>query len=171
MSAVIDTDRTRVKKQEAGVYVSSPLVGGATAAVSAIHSRQRDFLKTGAEVAATPVAESPICVVERASQLNRIKILPPTGGGTVQDAANILTYNFFKRDSTGANQVAIGSWSTLTGAQGTLTALTPATAALSQVAGALQIAAGSMITYSVTKGGTGAVSAPLTTFSLDLEEV
>lgn len=166
------TDRTRIKNQQKGEYLTAAGMVDGNGAVNAMHTRQRDFQKRGTENAATNVAEV-VCVadVARKSKLRKASIAVTTN--ITGDNTNYAIIKFFKR--TSGTSTLIASWNTHGGAQSSLT--TNVSGHCDNTTNGLvvnsdaEIAAGSQITYSIGKLGSGQLVDIGTCFSFDLEEI
>lgn len=165
------TDRQYMKLQQAGALQTT----GATNAIGEVgkaHSRPYPMVKAGTENAATNVAQTFLCVLNRKSQFGlgsngTVKFI--TGSTVTKDTSNYAVTKVFKLDSAGANSTLVASWNTHNSAQGTITANVPAS--LSVVANAdATVDAGSSLYYTIDKIGTG-VQIAVGVFLVDPEEV
>lgn len=162
------TDRELLKQAQSG-HIGSIGATDPIGEVGKSHVRPRDFLKTGTENASTAVAESPMFVVNRKSKLVAADL--HTGTNVATDNTNYLVVKVYKRDSAGANQLLVASINTHGGQQGAVTQWVAKDFSLNTTSDTNVIAAGSVLTYEITKAGSGQALATLTEFTFDLEEV
>jgi ABC-type hemin transport system substrate-binding protein len=164
------TDRSIVKAFFAGLLrtaSTSTQIVDPVGAASVMSTRTQHMSRVGSENAATNVAETAGCVVNRASVLKSIKLTSATAV-TNSNTDHLVVYAY-KYTSAGGSKTLLGSWNTATAAQSATTAF--AAHSLSLVGGtANNIAAGSTISYHVGKFNQGQALANLA-LAVDLEEV
>lgn len=165
------TDIEYMKQQEAGQLNTSGSASNSASirsTVNGVFSRCHPFAKTGAENAATNVAETPMYVVPRTSVLNSVKYI--TGTNVANDSTDYVVITISKRDAaTGLTQTTLATWNTHTSAQNAITQNIPASFSLVTNSDAT-IAAGSSLAYTIGKYGSGkAVAAGSIVF--DLQEI
>jgi hypothetical protein len=161
------TDRHKIKQYQRGTYRTISGITDPTGEVKKIHTRMLNIVRTGAENAATNVAEVSGGIVQRVSKLNALKF--SSTAAVANDATNYNVLYVYKYTSAGASKTLLGSWNTATGAQGATVAF--ATNTITPVAAAAaSIAAGSVITYHVGKFNAGQALANFA-ITLDLEEI
>jgi hypothetical protein len=160
------TDREIIKERQTGQVQSYGVAGSAKDAVAATHTRSINCNKVGTENAATNIAETVICTVNRKSRLASVKYL--TNSTVPGNATDSMLFTIAKR-TAGAAAVTVATWNTDTGAQSTITALVPASFPVVANADAI-LAAGDILTYTVRKVAAGKLLDPAV-FTVDLEEV
>lgn len=161
------TDREILKLQQAGALKTAGTTN-ADGAVAKAHSRTLGVEKFGTENAATGVSETVGRVVNNKSRLQGLKILTQTN--IANDNSDNVKFTFSKRTSAGATQTTLGTWNTATSQQGAITKNVPASVTVVANADAV-IDAGSVLTYTITKGGSGQLVDNPTEFEFELEEV
>jgi hypothetical protein len=164
------TDRSIIKAFFKGLFrtaaTSTAIVDSIGAAVD-MDSRPYVMSRQGTENAATNVAETSGCVIERASKLRSIKLSSATAV-TNSNNDHVVVYAY-KYTSAGASKTLLGSWNTATAAQSATTAF--AAHSLSLVGGTASVLpAGSTISYHVGKFNAGQALANLA-LTVDVEEV
>lgn len=160
------TDRVYLKNQQSGMLQTTG-ASNAISEVSAAHSRTHHIQKTGTENAATNVAETVGLVLNRKVQISSVKLL--TGTNVTNDTSNYAVITLSKRTSAGATQTTVATYNTHTNAQGAITLNVPAS--FSVVANSDSVvAAGSILTYTITKAGSGQAVA-FSVLAVDVEEV
>lgn len=161
------TDRSKIKDQEKGTYLTASGISDAAGEVEKIHCRPLTAVVHALENAATNVTERPVGVVKRLSKVKAINVVSPAA--VANDATDYVKVYVYKYTSAGATQTLLGSWNTATAAQGAMTAY--ANHSLSLVAAATaSVAAGSTLTFHVGKFGAGKVLGNCSV-TVDLEEI
>ncbi len=166
------TDRSRIKQQQEGQFLTAGGMTDGKLAVRHLHSRGlQGATKTGTENAATNVAQTPAL----GYQFRKVKVRG-IGITTFSNiATNNTSYNVFKFYKTVAGtSTLIGSWNTHGGAQGAITLGTPAVIAVGTgliTNSDAEIAVGASIDYVITKVSAGQLVDPGMLFDFDLEEI
>ena len=158
-----DTDRKKIKDQQAGEFVTTAGIVDAAGEVTKIHSRLLNWARSGSENAATNIAEAPGGCIKRLSKIKSITVVPLES--VSNDTTNYDKIYVYKYNSTGGSKTLIGSWNTHTSAQSAMTAFAKHTLSLVSSACA-SVAADSPITYHVGKSGSGQA---LTMFSVTVD--
>jgi hypothetical protein len=142
-----------------GMTTPATATAGAPAEIKKLHSLLVTFSKAADDaMASTATAETYTGKsVPWLTRLNNVRIVATTGG-VATDNTNNMTLTIYKRDSAGANQLAIAVYtSNVAGGaltQGVPKVLGPTTGLT--VANTI-ITADSTFTYAITKAGTGVV--------------
>lgn len=166
------TDRGTLKQAQIGTLISKPSseIADPVAAVNQAHRRTYSKAVQDAATAGTAVTEFVLEHVRRASRVISASVAAPIDVAAA--AANIATFNVYKKTGAGAH-VLIATGSTVTaGTPGALTALIPAELALT--AANTLLAAGDALTAAIVKGSSGVALTAATSYfeiSVDVEEV
>ena len=148
------TDRTKIKDQQKGEYLSTAGIVDSAGEVEKLHTRSFSVAVHALENAATNVTERPVGIIKRLSKIKAISIVPPAA--VANDATDYVKVYVYKYTSAGATQTLLGSWNSATAAQGAMTAY--AKHSLSLVTAAVaSVSADSTITFHVGKFGAGKV--------------
>ena len=164
------TDRALSKEQQQGALASvagtQPIVNPAQVVIDK-ESRDDGYLKTGTENAATNVPETQLGWLPRQGLLRTFKVISPSN--VANDNTNNVLFTVAVRVPPAYNvATTIATYNTSTQQQGFLQSFLPGGAAI--VAAQAQLVAQSVLTLTITKGGTGQVVPPLTTVHWDVEE-
>ncbi len=161
------TDRSIVKLRREGTNSAFGLASDPSVVTADQDRRQRDFIKTGSENAATNVAEATCFSVLRKSKLKAVSFL---------EVANITASN---TDYTvikvywrgGETATLLASYNTSGTGQGAVTRFVPATFNINVTSDNHILAANSVVSYELVKGGNGKAISANTPISFDFEEV
>jgi hypothetical protein len=160
------TDRELLKQAQKG-HIDSAGLSNAETAVQNAHKRTISAQMTTGAAAGTNTAEAGMGVLVRKSKSSAAYIV--VEANVAADTTDFVRYYVYKRASTGGSQVQLAIWNTHSSANGALTRWTAHAMSMTTNANAT-IDAGSVITYEITKGGSGKVTNNVS-FVLDVEEI
>lgn len=160
------TDRELLKQAQVG-HVGSAGFSNAETAVASAHTRSIEGQMTIGAAAGTNTAEAGFGVVVRKGKAVAGYIV--VEANVAADATDFVNYYIYKRTGAGASQVQLARWNTHSSAQGALTRWNAHAMSMTTNTEAV-IAAGSVVTYEITKGGSGKITNNVA-FVLDVEAV
>lgn len=161
------SDRAIFKERQTGQAQTYGLANSnsPSVVVADIHRRSLVVAKTGTENAATNVAETAACVVNRAARVRSVKYL---GAANVAQSTSDFVVMTISKRTAGGSATTVATYNSHNSAQGAITQYSPASFSVASN-GAEALAAGDALTFTITKSGSGqAVGAG--TFTVDVEE-
>ena len=151
------TDREILKNREAGTAADYNMAADPATTVAQAHSYFLVIADKSADdaMASTTTAEAYTgIVIPYASRIKNIWYVATTGGITANDTT-YATITISKRDSTGANPLAVATLTTTTTSSGNITQGAPK--ALVRTVANVDCTALSTLTYTIAKASTGVV--------------